>query len=160
MRDVSTFRLYLLRAAYLLLVVGLGSMIWPSVLRPPGDVEHMRSVVRALLAGLSLMALLGLRYPLQMLPLLLFELAWKVIWIVAIGLPLRAGGRLEGGMLQTWYDCLFGVVLMALVIPWGYVVANYVRRPGDRWRREVHPAPSVGGADFSSLPGRPPARPR
>lgn len=29
MHKVSTFRLYLLRAMYLLLIVGLGTMIWP-----------------------------------------------------------------------------------------------------------------------------------
>ena len=28
----------------------------------------------------------------------------------------------------------FGVVLMPLVIPWGYVWRHYVKAPGDRWR--------------------------
>ena len=79
MDRVSLFRLYLLRATYLFIVVGLGFLIWPSLLNPPEHTEHMRGVVRSLLAGVSLLALLGLRYPLQMLPLLLFELVWKSI---------------------------------------------------------------------------------
>jgi hypothetical protein len=27
-----------------------------------------------------------------------------------------------------------GVILMPLVIPWGYVWRHYVKQPGDRWR--------------------------
>src|SRR5437867_1945536 len=42
MQEVSTFRLYLLRATYLLIVVGLGVEIWPGILHPPEHLEHMR----------------------------------------------------------------------------------------------------------------------
>ena len=34
MSEVSTFRLYLLRGTYLLIVVGLGLVIWPALLHP------------------------------------------------------------------------------------------------------------------------------
>jgi hypothetical protein len=84
--EVSAFRLYLLRAMYLLIVVGLGFQIWPGILHPPKDLEHMRGVVRSLLGAVSLLAVVGIRYPLKMLPLLFFELVWKSIWILAIGL--------------------------------------------------------------------------
>jgi peptidoglycan/LPS O-acetylase OafA/YrhL len=30
---------------------------------------------------------------------------------------------------------LIGIALDIVVIPWSYVFANYVRKPGDRWRR-------------------------
>lgn len=33
-----------------------------------------------------------------------------------------------------------GVALDLIVIPWGYVFANYVRKPGDRWTRRLRPA--------------------
>ena len=87
MREVSTFRLHLLRGTYLLVAVGLGVQIWPGILHGSPHVEHMRGVVRSLLGAVSLLAVVGLRYPLKMLPLLLFELMWKSIWVVAIGLP-------------------------------------------------------------------------
>ena len=84
MSKVSTFRLYLLRGMYLLISVGLGITLWPSILQPESISADPRSVIRALLGALSILCLLGLRYPIKMLPILLFELLWKVIWIVSI----------------------------------------------------------------------------
>lgn len=139
MSEVSLLRLYVMRATYLLIAVGLGLMIWPGLINPPEHLEHMRGVVRALLGAVGLLALLGIRYPLQMLPLLFFELVWKTIWIVAFGLPLWSAGALDPATRSTWFDCAFGVVLCVVAIPWGYVVTNYVRRPGDPWRRRGTP---------------------
>jgi len=88
MQEVSTFRLYALRGTYLLIAVAMGLQIWPLILSHPVDVEHMKGVVRAMLGGLTLLcALLGLRYPLKMLPVLFFELAWKAIWVLSFGIP-------------------------------------------------------------------------
>jgi hypothetical protein len=133
--DVSTLRLYGLRATYLLITLGLGVDIWPLILRsaaaPP---EHMQGVVRAVLGAVSALSLLGLRYPLRMLPLLLFELTWKAIWVVAIGLPLWRSGRLDAATADTWFACLMGLVIFPVAIPWGYVARHYLRDPGDRWR--------------------------
>ncbi|HXH27766.1 MAG TPA: hypothetical protein VNL37_01905 [Candidatus Polarisedimenticolia bacterium] len=139
MSDVSTFRLYLLRGTYLLIVVGLGTTIWPGILHPPSDLPHMNGVVRSLLGGVSLLAVLGIRYPLKMLPLLFFELVWKSIWILAFGLPLWSAGRLDPNTAETFKACLMGLVLFPLVIPWGYVFAHYLKAVGDRWGRRPTP---------------------
>ena len=154
MDRVSLFRLYLLRATYLFIVVGLGFLIWPSLLNPPEHTEHMRGVVRSLLAGVSLLALLGLRYPLQMLPLLLFELVWKSIWLLAIGLPLWSAGAFDAGTRQTWNDCLISIVIFLLVIPWGYVLNQYLRQPGSPWRsHSARPVQSADPGGVRSPPG-------
>jgi len=134
MPELSTVRLNLLRAMYLLMLVGLALTIWPLFLQPPTGVEHMKSVVRCVLLAVSLLAALGLRYPVKMLPLLLFELAWKAIWVAAFGLPLWLGHRLDADVAETMKATLMGVVLVPLVLPWGYVWRHYVKAPGDRWR--------------------------
>ena len=134
MTDVSTFRLYLMRGLYLVICLGLGSMIWPLMFHhKPWDLMH--GVACSLLAALSALMALGVRYPLQMLPLLLFELAWKAIWLVAIALPLWSAHRLDAETMETVKACLGGIVLCPLVIPWRYVLANYMTKRGDRWNR-------------------------
>jgi hypothetical protein len=133
MTEVSTFRLYLMRATYLLMLVGLGVTIWP------GIIHHTKAslqggVVSSLLGAVALMAALGIRYPLQMLPVLLFELIWKSIWLIAYALPLWSADQLNASAWETVNACVMGIVVFPIVIPWPYVFANYVRKPADRWR--------------------------
>jgi len=75
MTEVSTFRLYFLRAAYLLLAVGGSFISWLEILDPMKKWELMHGVVVSMLGAMSMLAALGIRYPLQMLPLLFWELA-------------------------------------------------------------------------------------
>jgi hypothetical protein len=128
--QVSLFRLYVLRMMYLVLAVGLGAMIVPEI------VSHQltsRGVIPALLGAVWLLAFLGLRHPLTMLPLLLFELAWKLIWMLAYGLPQWSTGRYPPTFAEDSFNIALGAILL-FVIPWGYVWCHYVRRPGARWR--------------------------
>jgi hypothetical protein len=136
MNEISIFRLYLLRAGYLLLVVGLGTMIWPGILHPTKTWELMHGVVVCMLGALSLLAVLGLRYPLQMLPLLLFEVVWKAIWLLRVALPLWSAHRLSADFAETATQCLIAGIFLVL-IPWDYVYANYVRKAGDPWARRA-----------------------
>ena len=128
--EVSLVRLYVLRAMYLLLVVGLGAMIVPEIVSHP---LTSRGVIPSLLGAVWLLAFLGLRYPLEMLPLLMFEFAWKLIWMVAYGLPQRAAGQFPPTYADDFFNIAFGAILL-LVIPWSYVWRHYVMKPGARWR--------------------------
>ena len=68
MNPVSLIRLYALRATYLLIAVGLGITVWPGLLHHEHPWPLMYGVVQCVLAAVSLLALLGLRYPMQMMP--------------------------------------------------------------------------------------------
>lgn len=132
MSEVSALRLYLLRATYLLIAVGLGLEIWPGIIHHVKPWELMQGVVNCMLAAVSALAVLGLRYPLQMLPLLLFELTWKSIWLIAIAYPLWTAHRIDADTMETVQACLMGIIF-PIVIPWPYVLANYVKKTGERW---------------------------
>jgi len=133
MNDVSLFRLYLLRALYLLIVVGLGIFIWPGVIHHTKPWGLMFGVVQCMLAAFSALCLLGLRYPLQMLPLLMWELLWKSIWLLIVALPAWLSGQMDAATWGTTTDCLVAVI-MPFIIPWRYVWAHYVIKQADRWR--------------------------
>ena len=132
MTEVPVWRLYVLRAAYLVLAVGLGLTVGPKILLGVPASSLAQGVVRAMLAALALLSVLGLRYPLQMLPLIFFELAWKTIWLGVVAYPAWATGRMTADTLQMTRECI-GIVVVPLLIPWGYVASHYIRRRGDRW---------------------------
>lgn len=126
--EVPLWRLHVLRATYLLLVVGLGATIVPELF----DHEPTaRGVIPGMLSGLWLLAFLGLKYPLQMLPLLMFEFAWKSVWMLKYGLPQYFSGDMPPTWSGDFQAIAAGVILMPIVIPWGHVYRRYIKGPMD-----------------------------
>ena len=128
------WRLNLLRVAYAILAIGLGIEVWPLLPHAVQGFALSRSVVTCMLAAIGLVAVLGLRYPLAMLPLVLFEMAWKVLWLGTVALPRYLAGQFDAATAETTFECAL-IALFPLLLPWGYLVANFVTRPGDPWRR-------------------------
>ncbi len=134
MHDVSVTRLNVLRAMYLFMAVGLGLTVWPNILSPSDINAGQGSVIRALLGALALLCLFGLRYPLQMIPILLFELLWKIIWVVASAVPMWQKSGLDNYASETLFACAMGLVLVPLSLPWGHVYQQYFKASGSPWR--------------------------
>jgi hypothetical protein len=128
--DVSTFRLYLLRTLYLLNFAGLGLAVWPELINHRTLWDPLAGVAFSFWATLALLCGLGLRYPLQMLPVLLMQLFYKSIWLVAVMLPRWSAGR-STAMTK---DFVMGLIADLIVIPWPYVFSKYVKNHGDRWK--------------------------
>ncbi|MFZ6649399.1 hypothetical protein ACO0LO_26980 [Undibacterium sp. TJN25] len=132
MNEVSLIRLYLLRGMYLLVVVGLGIVVLPGVIHHDTPWTPSGGVVQCMLAAFWFLSLLGLRYPLQMLPVLLWELLWKTTWLIVVAAPLWSAGKLDDPSFAMVSDILW-VVIVPFVIPWHYVFSRYVQQRGDRW---------------------------
>jgi hypothetical protein len=131
--EISLFRLYTLRISYFILAGGLGAFYWPSVIHHTSEFAISNGIPFALLAGLGLTAVLGFRYPVQMIPVLLFELTWKAVYLVGFGLPLWSAHQINDAAAADIKAVMMVVVFIPL-IPWRYVFAHYVVKPGDRWR--------------------------
>jgi hypothetical protein len=130
--ELSLTRLHLMRGGYLLMGVGLVLVKWP-LLPEAHTLPLYEGVTLCLLTAMSLLAFLGLRYPVKLLPILLFESAWKLLWLSLVALPKATAGDLDGATSDVLVNCSLVVVILA-VIPWSYVWRNYVRASGDRWR--------------------------
>jgi hypothetical protein len=132
-REVSLFRLYTLRIAYLIMAGGLGIFVWPSVIRHTNEFAIAHGAEVAMLAGLGAIAALGLRYPVQMLPLLLFEVAWKAIYLIAFAYPMWSAHQVTPAMAEDVKAVSMVVILLPL-IPWRYVFTHYVVKRGESWK--------------------------
>jgi len=132
-RELSLFRLYTLRVAYLIMAGGLGLFVWPSVIRHTNEFAIASGAEVAMLAGLGAIAALGLRYPLQMLPVLLFEVTWKAIYLIAFAYPVWSAHQITPAMAENIKAVSMVAILLPL-IPWSYVFSHYVVKRGDRWK--------------------------
>lgn len=130
--ELTLIRLYAMRAGYLLMGVGLAIVKWPQ-LSTADRLPLYEGVTLCLLTAMSLLALLGLRYPVKLLPVLLFETAWKALWLLLVALPKAAAGDLDAATANVVVSC-FLVLIIVAVTPWRYVWRRYFRAHGDRWR--------------------------
>ena len=134
-RPLALWQLNLLRVGYLVMGVGLAVLKWPLLCNhePWSLAEGTKN---CLLIAMSVLALLGLRYPVRMLPVLLFEVAWKLLWLGVVALPLSLDNQLVGAT-RTQTSTVLWVVIIIAVIPWRYVFSQYVLTPADPWRRRT-----------------------
>lgn len=131
--DLPAIRLNLMRGGYLLMGLGLALVKWP-LLPDVATLSLYEGVTVCMLTAMSLLALLGLRYPVRMVPVLLFESAWKLLWLGLVALPKAIGGNLDPATTEVLVNCSLVVVIFA-VTPWSHVWQRYVRASGDRWSR-------------------------
>lgn len=129
--EVPIWRLHLLRAMFLVFVVG-GFFAHLQWLIDPDPAR--RGMLDSMLAGLWILSFFGLRYPLRMLPIFLFEFVWKTIWLARFGLPQWLAGRSDPQLGEDLILIGLGPIVFGLIIPWGYVWRHYIKEPAQRWR--------------------------
>ena len=130
--DLSRGRLTAMRGGYLFMVVGLVLVKWP-LLPKAHTLPLYESVTVCLLTAMSLLAVLGVWRPVKLLPVLVFESAWKVLWLSIVALPQALDGSMDTATRGVAVNCCVGVVILA-VTPWRYAWRQYARAKGDPWR--------------------------
>ena len=126
-KGIPKWRWYLLKAFYLFVFLAFGIQIWSTLFTSSEPWDPLHGIAFSFWAAFALLMGLGIRYPLKMLPLILLQLSYKSIWLLLVYLPLREDGMLSDGAIELFQANSIGVVLDLLVIPWGYVLRNYLR---------------------------------
>ncbi|MBS0273604.1 MAG: hypothetical protein JSR55_04215 [Proteobacteria bacterium] len=128
--DISLWRINLLRLGYFIMAGGMGSIIVPAFLHHrPWEFTH--GVMNSMLLAMAVLALLGLRYPLKMLPLVFWEMIWKIVWLGAIAYPAWRNGTMDAGMEANLFPCAL-VAIFLVIVPWDYVWRNFAAAKSDR----------------------------
>ncbi len=126
-RELSTIRLYAMRFLYLLTGIVLGIDVWPTMFNRVKPWDPVHGIAFSFWGALSILMLLGVRFPIRMLPLLLLQLFYKLIWLIGVGYPLSSAHQLGPVASDLLKACGIGAVLDLIVIPWPYVFENYVK---------------------------------
>ena len=132
---VALWRINAMRILFLLIAFVMGSVVWQQLLFESADWEVMRGLAKSMLAALAILSLIGVRYPLQMLPLMLYEIAWKTVWLLGIALRAWLANKWTPDIESLFTDCV-GIVIAFFIVPWGYVWARYVAWPAEPMLRQ------------------------
>lgn len=127
MGEVSKARIYVLRAMYIFIAIGLGLSNTPDATSSVGVSADAYTVINAILIGFMLLSVVGVFYPLKMLPVLMLELLWKVLWLCIFALPMYLNAGLDDYATGVAFACAIGVVLTPLVLPWRYIFTEFFR---------------------------------
>jgi hypothetical protein len=131
--EVSSIRLTILRAMYAVMGFALGYQQFPLFFHHP-QWPLTNGMAHCFLAALAALSLVGIVYPLRMLPVLIYELAWKSFWLLGIALPLWLTNQVDADTRQMFYESI-GVVILIPIIPWRF----FFRGRPDPWRWRASP---------------------
>ncbi|MGB7466874.1 MAG: hypothetical protein WBW14_28580 [Candidatus Acidiferrum sp.] len=130
---VRPIHIYLLRLLYILMFFVLGRETWTQILTHQGWWDPFKAVAWCVWTAFATLAGLGIFRPLKMLPIVLLEIFYKVLWLIIVAYPLWAKGALWGSPAESIASPFLWVILPIVVVPWGYVFVNYIykRRGGN-----------------------------
>ena len=131
---VRPVNIYLLRLLYTLMFFVLGKQTWTHILTHQGAWEATDAVAWCVWTAFATLAGLGIVRPLRMLPILLLEVFYKVLWLLLVAYPLWSRGVLAGSPVEGTASAFAWVLLPLVAIPWGYAFATYVYQPNQRTR--------------------------
>jgi hypothetical protein len=124
-KGVSNFRFYLLRLYFALNFAALGFQAWSEILTHTGFWEPIHGIAYSFWAAFSLLAILGIIHPLKMIPLLLLQFTYKLIWSIMVAYPIWSAHQLPADHALT-NIMVKGVFIDLLIIPWPYVLRKFI----------------------------------
>jgi hypothetical protein len=126
---VRRINIYLLRLLYILMFFVLGKDTWTHILTHQGPWDPTDAVAWCVWTTFATLAGLGIIRPLKMLPILLLEIFYKVLWLILVAYPLWSKGTLAGSPAEGITSAFLWVILPIVAVPWGYVFVNYIYKP-------------------------------
>ena len=127
---VRPINIYLLRILYILMFLGPGLENWQIIASHKGPWDHTKAVAICVWAAYPTLSLFGLLRPLRWLPIVIFMIFYKTLWVVVVAYPLWQAGSLAGSPADEMAHVFIGAPVVAVIVPWVYVFKNYVL-----WRR-------------------------
>jgi len=123
---VRRINIYGLRLVFILMFFVLGWNTWTHVLTHQGPWEPTNAVAWSVWTAFATLAGIGIVRPLKMLPILLLEIFYKVLWLILVAYPLWAKGALAGSPAEDTTSAFLWVILPIVAVPWRYVFVNYI----------------------------------
>ncbi len=123
---VRRINIYLMRLLYVLMFLFLGKDAWTAILTHNGAWTSYNAMVWSVWAAFATLAGLGILHPLKMIPILLLEIFYKVLWLILVAYPLIKADKLAGSSAEEMTYVFLPVLIPIVAIPWAYTFRTFV----------------------------------
>lgn len=148
---VRPVNIYALRLVYALMFLVLGRQTWTHILTHRDVWDPTDAVAWCVWTAFATLAGLGILRPLAMLPILLLEIFYKVLWLLLVAYPLWSKGTLAGSPAEQTSAAFLWVLLPIAAVPWGYAWTHFLYDPRSRLHGNGYAAkPGSGGETWQS----------
>lgn len=117
--------IYLLRLVYGLMFFVLGKDTWTHILIHRGNWNPDDAVAWCVWTAFATLAGIGIIRPLKMVPILLLEIFYKLLWLLIVAYPLWSTGKLVGSAAEGTTYAFLWVLLPIVAVPWSWVVRSF-----------------------------------
>ena len=123
---VRPVNIYFLRLLYFLMFVFVGLDAWKTIFTHQGSWDPTRAVAWCVWAAYASLSFFGLLNPLRWLPIIIFMIFYKTLWIIVVAYPMWSKGTLAGSPAEGMAQVFIAAPFLALIIPWKYVFEKYI----------------------------------
>ena len=125
---VARINIYLLRLLFALTFVFVGMSSWAAIAFFEGTWEPVRAVAFCAWAAYGTICFLGLIKPLKLLPIVLFQIFYKVLWLAIVAYPLWINDKLAGSTAEEMAYAFLWVPLAIVAMPWRYFFRQFISK--------------------------------
>lgn len=123
---VRPINIYLLRLLYFLMAAFVATDAWMTLLTHQGGWDHVRVVAFCVWAAYATLSIFGLIHPLKWLPIMVFMIFYKSLWLIVFAYPLWRSGALAGSPAEEMTGVFLMIPLPIIAVPWVYFFRNFI----------------------------------
>ena len=126
---VRPINIYLLRLFYFLMAFFVATDSWRAIITHEGPWDRFRAMALCVWAAYTTLAVFGLIHPLKWLPIMIFMIFYKSLWLMIVAYPLWREGTLANSPAAEMTYAFLGVPVAMIAVPWKYVFENFIYKP-------------------------------
>ncbi len=123
---VRRINIYVMRLFFALMFVFVATDAWKVIFTHEGPWDPTKAVAWCAWAAYSTLAILGVFHTLRMLPIMLFMIFYKALWLIVVAYPLWSNGTLKGSPAEEMTYVFLGIIVPIIFMPWKYVFNKYI----------------------------------
>ena len=124
---VRPISIYVLRVYFALMFFMMGYTAWSHIVNHEGDWEPLNAVTWCVWAAYATISVFGIYKTLKMLPIVLFMIFYKILWLIVVAFPLWKTNKLIGSTSEELANIFIWATLPVLFFPWIYFYNNFVK---------------------------------